>query len=572
MPRIVVRLAFVMLAATLLASLVALSRDQMAATTNDKPYLLTLPDLSSPRATLETLISNGDIALQEVLTAGVPWQPSPAMLRMMDTVNVSDAASASRDLEAALAASQLDDVLNHIVLPPLSEIPDAAMVKQRNIAEWRLPGTPIVIAKVTTGAQSGQFLFSPQTVALVGALFDAMRDIPYRNGQRANVYDEWRYMPGPLLSRSVVAMLPAPLRMPLLGQAIWQWIGLGLLLAVDAIVILEMIAWSIRHDARKGGMFHRYGQPAAALAVTALSYSTLALTQFGLKIWGGTIETLTLLLTLMAICGIAWFAVTAILRVGELIIGAYGMRESGLDAQLVKVISTLLSIAAGIGAGFYAAEFVGVPVGPLLAGLGIGGLAVALAVRPTLENVIGGLTLFADRPARVGEFCRFGAESGTVEEIGLRTTKIRRQDDAVVTISNSELAQIRIENFSRRRKFLFNPQLRLRFETTAQQLQQIATEIETMLLEHQKVLDGTERVRLSGFGEYALELDARAYVDATDAVEFQAVQQELNFRILDIVKRAGSNFALPSRTNYLTRDPALARIDVAKDEPAAAGA
>jgi MscS family membrane protein len=566
MPRIVVRLAFAVLALTLIASLVALVRSEAARGANDKPYLLSLPDLSSPRATLDTLLANGEVAFRDVLANGVPWQPSAAMQRMMDTVNVADVSSANRDLEAALATSQLDDVLNHIVLPPLSEIPDAAMVKQQNITEWRLPGTPIVIARVATGPRSGQFLFSPQTVALIGSLYDALRDIPYRDGRRANVYDEWRYMPGPLLPRAAVAMLPAPLHMPLFGQALWQWIGLGLLLVANVIVMLETIAWGIRQDAHRGGMFHRYGQPAAALAITALSFITLALIQFGLKIWGGMVETLSLLLMLTAICGMTWFAVSAILRAGDLIIDGYAMRHSGLDAQLVKVVSMLLAIATGIGAGFFAAEFVGVPVGPLLAGLGIGGLAVALAVRPTLENVIGGLTLFADRPARVGEFCRFGAESGTVEEIGLRTTKIRRMDDAVVTISNAELAQIRIENLSRRRRFFFNPLLRLRFETTAQQLQAIATGIETMLQEHTKVLDDTERVRLSGFGDYALELDVRAYVDVTDAVEFQSVQEELNFRILDIVRGAGSNFALPSRTNYVTRDhvpsdvPAAARV------------
>jgi MscS family membrane protein len=395
--------------------------------------------------------------------------------------------------------------------------------------------------------------------------------MPYRDSRRANVYDAWRYMPGPLLPRAVVAMLPAPMHVPLLGQAVWQWTGLALLLLVNAIIMLESIAWGIRHDARGGGPFHRYGQPTAALAITALSFITLALIQYGLKIWGGMVETLSVLLMLTAIGGMTWFAVSAILRVGDLIIAGYAMRQTGLDAQLVKVVSMLIAIATGMGAGFFAAEFVGVPVGPLLAGLGIGGLAVALAVRPTLENVIGGLTLFADRPARVGEFCKFGAESGTVEEIGLRTTKIRRMDDAVVTISNAELAQIRIENLSRRRKYFFNPLLRLRLETTAQQLQEIAAGIATMLQEHPKVLDGTERVHLSGIGEYALELDARAYVDATDAVEFQSVQEELNFQILDIVRRAGSNFALPSTTNYLTRDAARVRRDVAADQPVAAG-
>jgi MscS family membrane protein len=572
MPRTIVRLAFAILIITLVTSIVALSRAHLSGATNEKPYLVSLPDLSSPRATLQTLLTNGDVATREVVANGVPWLPTPAMLRMMSTVNVADVASASRDLEAALVSAQLKDVLDHIQLPSPADIPDAAMAKQQGITEWRLPGTPVVIAKATSGPQTGDFLFSPQTVAMIGDLSDALRDMPYRDSQAGSVYPQWRYMPGPLLPRASIAALPAPLRMELLGQALWQWIGLFVLLAAGIIAASEMIAWGIRQDARHDSMFHRYGQPVAALAVTGLSYFVLALISFGLKIWGSALEILSVCLELAAIFGIAWFSVTAILRAGELIIAAYGMRDAALDAQLVKVVSTLLSIGAGIGAGFFAASFIGVPVGPLVAGLGIGGLAVALAVRPTLENVIGGLTLFADRPARVGEYCRFGAESGTVEEIGLRTTKIRRTDDTVVTISNAELAQIRIENFSRRRKFLFNPLLRLRYDTTAAQLQEITNGILAMLKEHPKVLEESETVRLSGFGEYALELNVRAYVDATKNAEFVEVQEELNLGILDIVRRAGTNFAMPSRTNYFTRDVAVGGAASRAEEAATAGA
>src|SRR6185312_2231703 len=130
MRRIVVRLAFFLLFVMLFASIVALGRAQFSDATRDKPYLMSLPDLSSPRATLETLLANGTIAVREVLASGVPWQPSAAMLRMMDTINVAEVVAANRQLEAALVASQLKDVLDHVPLPPLSEIPDAAMVKQ----------------------------------------------------------------------------------------------------------------------------------------------------------------------------------------------------------------------------------------------------------------------------------------------------------------------------------------------------------------------------------------------------------------------------------------------------------
>src|SRR5262249_26192323 len=135
-----------------------------------------LPDPSSPRATLETLIVNCDDALHSILTHGVPWAPTPSMLRMMDTVDVSEAVAAGRELEAALAAAQIKDALNHIALPPLSGIPAPAAVKAQAITEWRLPGTPIVITKVTAGPRAGAFLFSPQTVALLDQLYQAVRD------------------------------------------------------------------------------------------------------------------------------------------------------------------------------------------------------------------------------------------------------------------------------------------------------------------------------------------------------------------------------------------------------------
>jgi MscS family membrane protein len=569
MHRIIVRLAFAILVLTLAASLFALTKAHFNRATSEKPYLLSLPDLSSPQATLETLMSNGDAALADIITNGVPWSPGPEILRMMDTMNVSDMPAASRELDAALAAAQIRDVLGHLSLPPLSDIPDAAAVKQQNITEWTLPGTPISISKVTSGPRMGQFLFSPQTVAIASQLQQALRGLPYHDGKQSNIYEKWRYLPGPLLLPSVIATLPEPLRTPIMGQALWQWLGLIVLLGVNTIVALQIIAWGIRHDAQDISIFRRYGQLVAALAVVGLSFLTLALSDYGLKLWGGILEALLFGLQLTAITGVGWFTVVAILRIGSLIVRICDLHQSSLDAQLVKVVSTLLSITAGIIACFYAANFVGIPVGPLLAGLGIGGLAVALAVRPTLENVIGGLTLFADRPARVGEYCRFGAESGTVEEIGLRTTKIRRPDDAVVTISNAELAQIRIENLSRRRRFQFESLLRLRYETTTQQLRDIMTGIQSMLQQYPKILEGTDRVHFTAFGDYAFELEVRAYVDVTSGSEFAEEQEDLNFRILAIVREAGAHFAFPSRTTYLARDATPTGIDITTEAPPA---
>src|SRR5262249_59659452 len=116
----------------------------------------------------------------------------------------------------------------------------------------------------------------------------------------------------------------------------------------------------------------------------------------------------------------------------------------------------LLAIGTGICRAIWVAGSLGVPAAPLLASLGIGGLAIALAVRPTLENVIGGFILFADKPVRVGDFCHYGDSIGTVEEIGLRSTRIRSLERSTVTVPNAEFSQMKLDNFAKRDLRLLN--------------------------------------------------------------------------------------------------------------------
>lgn len=520
----------------------------------DAPYLLTMPDLASPRATIEALRANGEILAQHLASQEIGWVQPPALRRMMATIDTSELPPAHVLLTTGLAAIHLKFVLDRLPAEQLADAPDAAAVARDKITQWRVPGTPIVIAKAAAGPQAGQFLFSPQTVALSGSLYDAAKQLPQPLGPAAQAIDAWIIAPGPLLPRAMIAALPAPLRMPLYGQAVWQWIGLAVLQAVSIAAMLRLVVWGIGHDAREARAVRRFGQLAAAAMVVGISSADAALAFFALKIWGDTLGIVVVAMKTLAVGGAAWFVVMVAQRLGGLAVQTRDAAGPSVDRQLIKVICTLLSIVTVIVAGFVIADLFGIPVGPLLAGLGIGGLAIALAIRATLENVIGGLTLFADRPIRVGEFCRFGNEAGTVEEIGLRTTKIRRLDDTLTTIPNAELAQIQIENVSRRRKYLFNPTLGLRYETTAEQLKQIETGILQVLAEHPKVLDDGPRVRFANFGDYALNLDVFAYVDVTQMPAFVAVQEELNLLIMDVVKRAGTGFAFPSQTNYLSKD------------------
>ena len=199
----------------------------------------------------------------------------------------------------------------------------------------------------------------------------------------------------------------------------------------------------------------------------------------------------------------------------------------------------------------------GVNVTGILAGLGIGGLAVALAAQKTVENLFGGMTLTLDQPVRVGDFCRFGDRIGTVEEIGLRSTRVRTLDRTVVTVPNGEFAGLQLENFSRRDRIWLHPTIGLRYETTPDQLRHVLVEIRKMLYAHPLVHPDPVRIRFVGFGAYSLDLEIFAYVRATDYGEFLAVQEDVYLRIMDIVAASGTGFAFPSQTTYFARDTGL---------------
>jgi MscS family membrane protein len=201
----------------------------------------------------------------------------------------------------------------------------------------------------------------------------------------------------------------------------------------------------------------------------------------------------------------------------------------------------------------------GVNITGILAGLGIGGLAVALAAQKTVENLFGGVTLLLDQPVRVGDFCRFGDKIGTVEEIGLRSTRVRTLERTVVSIPNAEFASIQLENFARRDRIWLKPVIGLRYETTPDQLRYVLVEIRKMLYAHPRVERDPARIRFVGFGAYSLDLEIFAYVNTTDFGEFLAIREDIQLRIMDIVAASGTGFAFPSSTTYFARDGGLDR-------------
>jgi MscS family membrane protein len=199
----------------------------------------------------------------------------------------------------------------------------------------------------------------------------------------------------------------------------------------------------------------------------------------------------------------------------------------------------------------------GVNITTGLAALGIGGLAVALGAQKLFENLIGSLTVIADRPVRIGDFCGFGDKLGTIEDIGIRSTRIRTLDRTVVTVPNGEFASLQIENYTQRDRYWFHPTLNLRYETSTDQIRYLLQELRAMLYAHPKVDPDPARVRLTALSAYSIDIEVFAYVHGRDYQEFLEIQEDLLLRCMEIVEKSGSGFAFPSQTLYLGRDGGL---------------
>lgn len=201
----------------------------------------------------------------------------------------------------------------------------------------------------------------------------------------------------------------------------------------------------------------------------------------------------------------------------------------------------------------FLSEF-GYPVASLVAGLGIGGLAVALAGQKTIENLFGAFSIGVDQPFREGDFVKIEDFVGTVEAIGLRSTRIRTLDRTLISIPNGKLAEMRLESFSARDRIRLACTIGLEYGTTVLQMREALAGLERLLRDHPKIWPDAVVVRFQGFGESSLNIEIMAWFLTADWGEFQLIRQELFLGFMEVVEKAGTSFAFPTRTVHLAAE------------------
>jgi MscS family membrane protein len=268
---------------------------------------------------------------------------------------------------------------------------------------------------------------------------------------------------------------------------------------------------------------------------------------------------LRFLATLLIACFL-WLLSTITDRSFEHAVNRTRTQHGGGESILI-VMQRLTRIMLLIIASVAALSLFGINVKTTLAGLGIGGLAIALAAQKTLENLIGGVSLLMDKAVRVGDFCQIGDQLGTVEDIGLRSLKLRTLDQNLSVVPNGSLAQMQFQNMARRSKLLINQTFSLRIETQAEQLRFVVDRVQSMLDQHPAIEPGSCRVRVTSFVGAAFQMELFAYGKTGDWAEFTAIRQDVILKIAEIVEASGTRFAAPTQLTYLSKDK---RVDAGK--------
>lgn len=233
--------------------------------------------------------------------------------------------------------------------------------------------------------------------------------------------------------------------------------------------------------------------------------------------------------------------------------GLAGETESKLDDQLIPVLRKLAKVVIAAVAIVFLMQLKGYPVTGVITGLGIGGLAFAFAAQDSIAGIFASVALFLDRPFMVGDFIQVGTISGTVEEVGLRSTRIRTLGKTLVTIPNKEIVDSTIDNLSKRSMRRCEINIGVTYSASAEQMDDLVSKLREMLVEDEMAEHEGSYVHFTTFGDSSLNIEMIFFIKTVDYAEFLQARQNLNLKIMRIVQSLGLDFAFPSTTVYLEK-------------------
>lgn len=540
---------------------------------------LTPIDTSSPRATLQGFLDfiNRGFEVRERLLRSylassklyLPPEYAEPMRWARDrlegtlrTLDLSELPPATARETSYSLALQLKEVLDRLELPPAEAIPDAAAMATAEFKRWTLPNSEIRIARVEKGLRAGEYLFSPDTVARLPEFYLKVKDLPYRPGASPGLYGFYVYSPAGVafaLHRLVPPRWffdpPGGTNPVFLDQPPWRWFGIVMVLGVGFAVILGSFRLSRRWsgEATSAGRWAGLLRPAGLAIVTPVVALVLGEV---LRVSGIVYQVLTLSLWTLFFLALTWAVWVAGGALAEAMIQHERLRASSIDSQLVRLMLRLLTIIVAIAILVTGADRVGLPAYSVVAGLGVGGLAVALAAQQTLANLLGSLIIMFEKPFAIGHWIKVKDLEGVVEDVGFRSTRIRTFYNSLVTIPSSELVSSTVDNMELREYRRVRTILTLTYDTPPAKIKAFVAGIREILESHPYTRKDVMQVAFHEFGAHSLDILLNFFLRVPDYSAELVERQRIFLDILNLAESMGVRFAFPTETLHVESLPA----------------
>ncbi len=534
---------------------------------NEEQHPLLPADTSSPRATLNSFMINCERAYTLLREEGRDFEDKKIRAKSQDLVrditrcmDLGAIADFRRENAAKEAAVSLKEVLDRVELPRESKIPDLKAMTAEDgslLEKWTIPNTEITFRLMKEGPFEGSYLFSADTVDRAGEFYRRVKHLPYKKGATEDFANTYLTSPGNEWLAGLVRRLPASMHVRKSGQAVWQWIGLGVVLFVALLIMatIYFIGRRVSRGGAEGGLLKYVLGLAFPIMAVFVPVKAQSLIATELVISGATLHFVKFNLSLITLFAAMVVVLGIGRRVGEVIASAPHISSHAIDAQLVRVMTRLMGFGAAMILLLQGGQHLGIPLSSLLAGAGVIGMALALSAQDALKNVFGSIMLIMDKPFTAGERIKVKGYDGVVEEVGLRSTKIRLLNGHQATIPNEEMARTDIENIGRRPFIRRVSEIRLPVDIGAEKAAAAVARVQDVLKDHEGFNpDFPPRVWVSDFEDDHLELKFIYWYHPPEYWAFTKHADWVNREILTRFEAAGIAIALPAFTTKIDDD------------------